>query len=552
MPKRNAISYAASSLIVVLSCVMFFWTYRTGVELGMADALSKESAARAHYAIATALSRLGYGAPGYIIYAPVRQLYEIGAGLNVPPPQNPDITRGIQYALSQELILDCVAKPQTCQDDWGDDKGYSDYMMGAFLVFGFDVQALYKFYFLLLGISLVAFMVHFFRDVGFLVFSPLFLAAHHLAVLLLPDERVTSVIHDAHFVPAAAYLAAIHVAIVLIRRDGSPLRALPFVVVQVALILLAINSRSSSKWLVVFPVAAFVLCLPWRSGLKSVLRFGLQRSYIAALVLAVPLLLSAYKSAAYDQRYTADGIPSHLFWHALYMGLSVHPDGQHQYGLRYTDGTAYLGAYKYIQKNPKIIQGVDKRVFRIPQSQQTWDNLIKYVGFARYDQVVKAMSLEFVAAHPRYVIESTLFYKPKYLVEQILWHQHIIEDFPFWVWIENAHVPLRRTPLDFLSFPAVMVVALSFAAAWVAGGQQRVTWWLGLSGLLFAFSLAPSILVAPIHYELPIVFVAFGMMVYALGPAAVALALRYRHALPVGTPGVRTVVRPEERGAEAV
>jgi hypothetical protein len=144
-----------------------------------------------------------------------------------------------------------------------------------------------------------------------------------------------------------------------------------------------------------------------------------------------------------------------------------------------------------------------------------------------------------------------LLYRPLYLTEQIAWHLGIRESFPTWVTIEEAHVPLGRTTLAFASFPAGAIVALSFLAAWFAGGR-KAGWWLGLSALLFVTSLAPSILVAPIHYELPVVFVAFAMVVYALGPAVAAVALRYREHRDAAALGWRAVRRADERPPEAV
>src|SRR4051795_4430397 len=164
MVRRAVLSYWANGLIALLSFFLLFWSYRTGIESGMADSLSKVSAARADFAIATAISRLGYGATGYIIYAPIHQLYLAGSA-TVYEPTGPrrDINQGIENALGRPLDLRCEADhPGVCMDDWGDDKGYSDYMIGAFLIFGFNVQALYNFYFLVMSISLLAFIAHFF------------------------------------------------------------------------------------------------------------------------------------------------------------------------------------------------------------------------------------------------------------------------------------------------------------------------------------------------------------------------------------------------------
>src|SRR5207247_2347964 len=133
--------------------------------------------------------------------------------------------------------------PTSCVPDRADEKGYIDYVMLAFSIFGLKVQSLYSFYFLVLGVSLSAFVVQFFRRIEFLALAPIILAAHHATVLVLPDGYVTSVLHDGHFIPAVACLAALHVASRFLLRDEHLLWSLPALVVQLAVILIALNCR---------------------------------------------------------------------------------------------------------------------------------------------------------------------------------------------------------------------------------------------------------------------------------------------------------------------
>ena len=137
-----------------------------------------------------------------------------------------------------------------------------------------------------------------------------------------------------------------------------------------------------------------------------------------------------------------------MVWHALYMGLSVHPDAA-TYDLVYTDATSYNAAYWYLMDHPELARELNIDTSRLkfdPKYTQTW--ITDVVGFRRYEEIGKRNFLSFVSEHPRYLLESMLLYKPKYLVEQILWQAGLLTAWPAWVKIELAHMPPSRHLLD--------------------------------------------------------------------------------------------------------
>ena len=406
-------------------------------------------------------------------------------------------------------------------DDWGDDKGNADYFMLAFGLFGFNVQALYHLYFLILGISMAVFIAAFFRNVAYLTLVPLFLAGHHLAVITLLDNLVTSTVHDAHFLAAMACLASLHVALLLTRPERNTLWSVPALVVQLAVIVLVIGSRPSAIWLVYFPIGVFALSLVprvvKRSAWGQLPRILLTRGWIVLLLLVAPRLLSTYHTLVFDRTYTESEIESHMVWHALYMGLSVHPDAA-TYDLVYTDATSYNAAYWYLIDHPELARELDIDTSRLkfdPKYTQTW--ITDVVGFRRYEEIGKRNFLSFVSEHPRYLLESMLLYKPKYLLKQgILWQAGLLTAWPAWVKIELAHAPPSRHLLDLFALAPLSVVILSVTVACASGAARRAWLWPALSGLLVLASLLPSIVVAPIYYELPVVFGLVATFVYAL------------------------------------
>lgn len=524
-PWYNLTPTRASVLLALLSVAMLLWTFRVGIDLSMADSLSKASSAWPRYAIGAAISRLAYGAPGYLVYAPVMQAFEQTSVVTDANGTRTDLSRGIQGAIGHNFSRDCgPANPNNCLPDRADEKGYADYMIAAFTIFGYSIQSLYNLYFLILGISVLTFFVQFFREPGYLILAPLFLAGHHLAVLLLPDNQVTSVIHDGHFLPAVACLAALHIAILLVRKEGSWLWSLPSLVVQTAIILFIIDSRSSAKWMIYFPLIAFAFALVWNRRLSDVVPAIVRRGHIIALLLVAPLLLGLYKDTAYDRRYTEDGMPTHVVWHALYMGLSVHPEASSRFGFRYSDLTSYIDAHTYLMKHPELIadRNIDPR--DIPFEPVFGGNWVPHIGWQAYERIVRSMFFSFLAEHPRFAAETYLIYKPRYLVEQVLWQIGLIDAWPSWVSIEPEHMPLKREILGVVSVPAVLVVVAALAVTLASGGARQAGTWAGLTSLLFLTSLAPSILVAPIYYELPVVFVTLTTCVYALGATLAAVA----------------------------
>jgi hypothetical protein len=520
---------------------MLLWTFQLGRSLGMADSLSKASWPRAQYSTAIAISRLDYGATGYLIFDQVWQ-WMIAGGFQADISGAPvDPNAGIAAARGKTLDLPGGRdNPDLYLRDWGDDKGAADYFMAAFLLFGFKIQALYYLYMLVLAISVLVFAVQFFESPGALILAPLYLAAHSLAVVTLPDSMVSSVVHDARFLPALGCLASLHAASVLVQRDRLPRRTLPLLLVQLAVLLLVIDSRPSGIWLIYFPIGAFVLSLllSWRSrGTSATLSTALWRGSFVVLLLAGPYLLTTYKDRAYDRAYTEDGITAHMVWHSLVMGLSVHPDAQ-QLGLTYTDATPYKGGFTYLMNHPDLAERlqIDTSTLAFdPQRPGDW--VSNGVGFRRYEEIGKLSFLSFVREHPVYAAQAFLWYKPTYLFEQILWQSGLTDNWPAWVKIETVHAPASRHPLDLVSIPAAVAVLLATVAALDGGGARQAGRWIGLTGLLFLASLLPSILVAPIYYEMQVVFLTVSLMLYAVVAAGLAALLPY----------LRTAIRERHR-----
>lgn len=532
-----------SLILILVSACLLAWTYHVGIGLGMADSVSKVSVARARAAIAIAISHMEYGATGYVLYDPVfRDL--MAGGFGRPGPDSPplDINGAIANALGRGYQLQCDSGPPGLCADHLDDKEYADYVTVAFTLFGFNVQALYNLYFLLLAISLAAFCAQFVREPAYLALAPLLLAAHYAAVLVLRDSIVTYVVHDSRFLPAVACLAAIHVALVVLHRSRSSVREIPLLAIQVMIMVFVLDSRSSAIYLFCFilgvAMCSMLVALKNGSGLKPILR---NKGWIVGIVIAAPVLLSIYKQIAYDHRYLGDGTASHTVWHAIYMGLSVHPTHSAN-DMAYSDMAACDAGYRALLANPEkapriLVSGSPADDDSVALEMYPNCSWIKYTGWSVYDQFAGAATAEFIQTHPRYALESYLLYKPLAVVQQLQWQLALREVFPDWWNLPSLYLPAQRDVLDLFQPPALLAVILAIGCAYPYRTWAVARDWVLLTGGLFLASLVPSIIVAPIYYEMPVVFLTFCLAVYAGVGAGVLMASQVWGRLRTSRPG---------------
>ena len=114
--------YWRNGAITLLSFAMLAWTFQTGLSLGMANTLSQISWARSEFSTGVAISRLRFGAPGYLLLNDVwTTLGQNGFSADVNyRPLDPD--GGIAAALNQQIDLSAAAsRPDMYLKDWGDD-----------------------------------------------------------------------------------------------------------------------------------------------------------------------------------------------------------------------------------------------------------------------------------------------------------------------------------------------------------------------------------------------------------------------------------------------
>jgi len=239
-------SFRALVLIITVFSLLGV-TYKDSRDLGMAEALPLHSFARTLMSIGISISKLTYGAEGYLLYVPVVDaLIENGF-------RDDQISRRgrINYAIEAARVLKFDSERVLSQKDWGDDKGYSDFTTLAFRLFGFQIEALFNLYFLLIGIAITAFILRFYSDPQAMLVLVAFLAAHLMVVRILPNSEVNSVVHDARFLPAISCIAMLHWMLAMVRPTRRFLNEMLLLVVQLTILVFILNCRSSSIWQIV-------------------------------------------------------------------------------------------------------------------------------------------------------------------------------------------------------------------------------------------------------------------------------------------------------------
>jgi len=486
--------------------------------LGMADKLPQHSFTRAQMSIGISLSKLTYGAEGYLLYTPViKSLVENGfSGDQILKPGQ------INTAIHAARSLQLGGGPVASEKDWGDDKGYSDFTTLAFRLFGFQIEALFSLYFVMLGVAVTLFALRFYDDRWALSILVTFLVAHLLVIQILPNSGVTSVVHDSRFLPAVSSISMFHWLLAIARSNRRAMLEVPLLIAQAAIIVFVLNCRSSSIWQVW--AVAFTLVMV---GFLSLRRGDMKRMWSFVLWLGILVSgvtsLNLYKGLTYDARYRSEnGTRAHVVWHNVYMGLGFHPDAIWKYDLLPDDSTVYRHALNYLEQNPEVVKSLGF------EGTKLYEPVFVPMGWGGYDKAVKTMFFTFARNDPKYVAEAFLLYKPMLLLEEFAWQVGLKREFPDWVKINPVHGPAGDLRIKFLSLPLLFSMFLTFWACRGGHGRSGGSANVLCFGLGVTFSLIPSIAVGPFYYELPVVFIIFSMVLIILISALIDSGLRWK------------------------
>jgi hypothetical protein len=306
------------------------------------------------------------------------------------------------------------------------DPGFVDYVSWSFDLFGFRLESLYYFYFVILSISIALFLICFRADTLPLVV----LSAVMVSFLtLLNSQLFTSehlrTVHNQRFLGSLCVVPYLHLLFTFLIYRKPTLSRVLVTVLQAALFTLIMFMRSSAFWMML----SFAVII----GLNVMFRFGQPQTerkatQTAKAILSWPIILVVggflcsfvYKSATLHPIYGI-GIftPYHMVWHNAYMGLALHPDwneGGDKHGKSIaetmTDNMAWAAAATEANER-----------YGLPGEYLNNTELggLPGIKIGLHEKLIKERFLRFAYQHPLFMLELYLWYKPKMFFSELAW-----------------------------------------------------------------------------------------------------------------------------------
>jgi hypothetical protein len=412
----------ATLVPIAFSLLMLVSAFFAGVSSGVATSFS-------HLypnliGAAAAISSQVYGLKGqpYQAYKSVREALERG-GVSATDQNFPQNYRNyplLSSALQSAESVDVCGSPLVSVPF--NDQGAIEFTHAAFRLFGIDVKSLYYFYFVIIGISIAAYLVSFRRD--FVACTVLFGAAcaiySFMPGFIFDVDQLMSV-SNTRILSTVGIVPLLHIVFFIVRGEAA-LRwsSIATIVVQATILSFAFAARSTSSWMVltVLLVAAFylarVIAPAFRQKSPAMVYSVIKRRVtVALLMLAVFLTMGSVR--ALSEPPTCGQAPNaHIIWNDIFLAFELSPDWTRQgFGALYNnargDNLSYTAAKLYVERHhlpyptePSIFQFDKKNGDALPLG-----------SWAVYENVMRSVVFEFIRDHPLFALRNFLIYRPR-------------------------------------------------------------------------------------------------------------------------------------------
>jgi hypothetical protein len=293
----------------------------------------------------------------------------------------------------------------TMQDD-GNSLGYSYFATAALFLFGPHTSSLVFGFAVLLGISVVAFLLRF-SDDRILAIPILFLA---LILMLLTPHATGQIWIDQspigghRFFVIAAILPALHIVLELFdsAKDRIKQSSYALLVLQFVLLLCVISIRMSATYFVVAIVFAAMLSIWIRRHDAASRRLVVTKTAVLLMLAMVAyfgarlLVPSAYRDA---------GMGSEVFWHRAFSTLGAHPDWP--FGNLAATFHCEKGLPEGLQPGTIDRNGHCAYFAGVEKGAEPGA-----INGAQYEKILRQAFWEVVRQYPLHVLETYLRYKP--------------------------------------------------------------------------------------------------------------------------------------------
>src|SRR5262249_23046758 len=260
-------------------------------------------------------------------------------------------------------------------------------------------------YFLIFGVSAAAFLYTFRSQPAFLM---LLVIASVVQIILfssnLFDSHNLGALADPRFLGAMAIIPGLHLGCLLLERSLPSISNLLLAIVQSIILVFAFWIRASALW-VILAVATFAGLITIRGLLRR--RNELRRVWCLGILLAVLAVHTLWTTMTLHPIYKSKGeISHHVFWHAVFYQLQLHPRWNENYAASYdfatSDDLPRVAAIKYLLRHPPS----DPEEVYLTKDRQ-------YLRVAAAEAYSRKAYFEFFANDPRFVLESMLIYNPR-------------------------------------------------------------------------------------------------------------------------------------------
>lgn len=414
-----------SLVVAVLAVIVFVATFRGGIERGMDGMVSQEGYGRVLGAIAVVLTREHNQIYGYAVSNCIfQQLTDRGF------TADPAISARYGFASGQNLksatfldsVLDGIWRDlpsiSECTGNFrglgADDVGYSDFVQGAFYLFGHHIRALYLFYFVLYGGTLLIAVRERQGDyVGQLLIlgtTALVFAAFYSADVY--EKGLAGSMLNPRLMTILGIVPGMHLLMMGVNRVPASMGRVAAVVFQATLVFFVIHIRATGVWLEMLLGLALMLLvgadLFQHGGNRAPANIG--RAFAARWPLAVGVVLvlvgTQAVSFSMDEVYKKDGwLDHHAVWHSIYYSFQFHPEYQKKYAAMHKevggDAMPMEGAFAYLERHP---EENNPDIWLVPPNPQTgYRGALKYSAM---EHLVRLAFFDFMKRDPQFVYET--------------------------------------------------------------------------------------------------------------------------------------------------
>ncbi len=305
------------------------------------------------------------------------------------------------------------------QDDapyywYADDRGMGDYVILAFRIFGANNYALFFFYFLILGTSIVLFLLAYGRSQQAGLMIALGLVAFFVCIPLWQLTYLTAKasinISESRMFSILAAVSILHFCWLAFAAPKSLSKTEWFCALgQLAIYAFLLHCRSSLRVETVALTCCMLVALIWQLVRSREASWHPKRLTLAAAfpILAAVVIVPAYQHSAFNPGYFADK-GARTFWHNIVIGFA-HND--YFKSLLTLDGSDRLAAVAVL-RHAKIKQPTIDPEASATQAMLSLGGDGTY-DWANYERQARQLVIDTVKTHPTEFARMMLWEKPQ-------------------------------------------------------------------------------------------------------------------------------------------